>query len=83
MRKDKLLKWKKWRWFLIGGFIFIFLFAVAAEFTSRSNFCSVCHYMKPFYESWKASSHDQIECQVCHYPPGLKSKFRAKIEGLL
>lgn len=39
--------------------------------------------MKPFYESWKTSSHGQIECQVCHYPPGLRSKFRAKIEGLL
>ncbi len=77
------MKRKKWRWWLIGGAIFIFLFALAAEFTSRSSFCSVCHYMKPFYESWEVSSHGQIECQVCHYPPGLRSKFRAKIEGLL
>ncbi len=82
-RKKKLMKRRKWRWWLVGGAIFILLFGVAAEFTSRSSFCSVCHYMKPFYDSWKQSSHGQIECQVCHYPPGLRSKFRAKIEGLL
>jgi len=66
----------------IMGFILL-LFMASAKYTSHSKFCSVCHYMKPFYQSWESSSHSHIECNACHYPPGLKSKFRAKIEGLL
>lgn len=62
---------------------FLVFFITAAEFTSRSKFCSTCHYMKPFYQSWESSSHKEVECRVCHYPPGIQSKFRAKIEGLL
>lgn len=61
----------------------ILLFLASAEYTSHSKFCSTCHYMKPFYQSWQTSSHSQIECSTCHYRPGLKSKFRAKFEGLL
>lgn len=64
------------------GFILIF-FLGSVEYTSHSKFCSTCHYMKPFYQSWKTSSHSHIECNVCHYPPGVKSKLRAKVEGLL
>jgi len=72
--------------------IFISLLAFIAvvllgsiEFTSHSQFCSTCHYMKPFFKSWEESSHSDFECSVCHYPPGggLKSKLRKKIEGLV
>lgn len=64
------------------GFVLI-LFLGSVEYTSHSKFCSTCHYMKPFYQSWKTSSHGQIECNICHYPPGVRSKLRAKVEGLL
>jgi len=64
------------------GFLLL-LFIAAAEITSQSRFCSTCHYMKPFYQSWKTSSHGNIQCSVCHYPPGLRSFFRAKVEGLM
>lgn len=66
---------------IIGFFLVIFLGSV--EYTSHSKFCSTCHYMKPFYQSWKTSSHSHIECSTCHYPPGIRSKLRAKMEGLL
>jgi nitrate/TMAO reductase-like tetraheme cytochrome c subunit len=59
------------------------LFVVSVEVTSSSRFCSSCHYMKPFFESWKASTHKDVECRVCHYPPGVKSYLRTKIEGLV
>jgi len=62
---------------------FLLLFVFAVEFTSTSNFCSSCHYMKPFFESWKTSTHKDVQCKVCHYPPGMKSFFRTKIEGLV
>ncbi|MEW5902299.1 MAG: NapC/NirT family cytochrome c, partial [Acidobacteriota bacterium] len=74
---------KKWLVFLGGLGLFLLLFAASAEFTSHSPFCSVCHYMKPFYQSWKSSAHADIECSVCHYPPGVRGFFRAKTEGLL
>jgi len=61
----------------------ILLFVAAVEFTSTSSFCSSCHYMKPFFESWKTSTHKDVQCKVCHYPPGMKSFFRTKIEGLV
>ena len=63
--------------------VLLALFVVSVEVTSTSRFCSSCHYMKPFYESWQTSSHKDVECKVCHYPPGMKSFFRTKIEGLV
>jgi hypothetical protein len=39
--------------------------------------------MKPFFESWKTSTHKDVQCKVCHYPPGMKSFLRTKIEGLV
>jgi hypothetical protein len=38
--------------------------------------------MKPFYQSWKESAHADIECSACHYPPGIRSFLRVKLEGL-
>jgi nitrate/TMAO reductase-like tetraheme cytochrome c subunit len=63
--------------------IVLVLFVASVQLTSTSRFCSVCHYMKTFYESWKASSHKNVECSTCHYAPGLRSKLRAKMEGLV
>jgi nitrate/TMAO reductase-like tetraheme cytochrome c subunit len=62
---------------------FILLFVGVVEYTSTSGFCSACHYMKPFFESWKTSAHKEVECKACHYPPGVRSFFRTKIEGLV
>lgn len=67
---------------IILGFLLVLL-VVSVQVTSSSKFCAVCHYMKPFYKSWQESSHHNIECSTCHYPPGLRSKIRAKIEGLV
>ena len=65
----------------IMGFVLL-LFAGTAEYTSQHKFCSVCHYMKPFYKSWQESAHSGIECSKCHYPPGVRSFLRVKLEGL-
>lgn len=76
-------KRKKKRLFFLGGFVFLLLlFAGAAEYTSHSKFCSSCHYMKPFYQSWQESRHAEIECSACHYPPGISGFLRVKLEGL-
>ena len=81
---DKKKKRKKrLKIFLIALGAFLVVFVASVELTSTSKFCSACHYMKPFFQSWKESSHRQVECKVCHYPPGLRSTLRAKMEGLV
>ncbi len=77
-------RWKKWGIILgCGLFLFVIFSATAVTLTSKSSFCKSCHYMKPFYESWKTSAHSDVKCVDCHYPPGLKNKLRGKIEGLV
>lgn len=74
------------RYLLIAG---VALFGVAiltagtAVVTSRSSFCVTCHYMQPFYDSWKNSSHNKVECIECHFAPGLKGAIAGKLNGLV
>lgn len=48
------------------------------EYSAQPRFCVMCHYMKPFYEAWKTSSHNQVSCVQCHIPPGAKGFVRHK-----
>ncbi len=68
---------------LLGAFLIVTVLAV--QLTSHSGFCSSCHYMGPYFESWEESSHGQFECSKCHYPPkgGIFSKLGKKMEGLV
>ncbi|MFH2005250.1 MAG: NapC/NirT family cytochrome c [bacterium] len=63
---------------ILGG---VGMFA-AMEYTARPKFCSSCHNMKPYYESWKASSHKNVPCTDCHYEPGLLETFEGKFKAL-
>lgn len=83
-KKEKKKNKKKKRIIILSitGF-FLILTLGSIEYTSHSQFCNSCHYMKPFYQSWKTSSHSHIECNTCHYRPGIRSKLRAKVEGIL
>lgn len=75
---------KSWKVKLLVGFVALLVVTVlSAEFTSRPSFCPTCHYMEPFYESWKASSHNDVSCVTCHFPPGLAGTIRGKVEGLV
>jgi len=78
-------KRRKRRLLILLGFLaaLAVLLIASVEVTSSSRFCASCHYMKPFYESWQTSSHKDVACKACHYPPGLKSFFRTKIQGLV
>ena len=54
----------------------------AVEFSSSPTFCQTCHNMKPYYESWKESSHNQVACIECHIAPGIKGESMGKIQAL-
>jgi nitrate/TMAO reductase-like tetraheme cytochrome c subunit len=56
--------------------------AVAVEVTSQPSFCNSCHIMNSFYDSWKASSHTQVNCLDCHLQPGFAGYVKGKINGL-
>jgi nitrate/TMAO reductase-like tetraheme cytochrome c subunit len=66
----------------------VFIPAVAAlaflsiEVSSQPAFCGSCHYMAPYYESWKTSTHHDAACVECHIPPGIASEFRKKYEAV-
>lgn len=55
---------------------------LAIQVSSQPRFCGGCHYMTPYYESWKTSTHKDATCVECHIPPGLRSEFRKKYEAL-
>jgi len=60
-------------------------------YTSRSEFCGgSCHTMDEQFVAWKNNKHHasknetgmQAECVDCHFLPGEKHGFKAKMEGL-
>jgi nitrate/TMAO reductase-like tetraheme cytochrome c subunit len=57
--------------------------AFAASYTSRPQFCRSCHIMEPYYVSWQHSSHSDVSCVKCHFPPGIGEKVRGKVQGLV
>ncbi len=52
------------------------------EVTSTPKFCSTCHYMEPYVDAWKESTHSDVTCTDCHFPPGIKSKLRGKFTAI-
>ncbi|GAW93844.1 cytochrome c3 family protein [Calderihabitans maritimus] len=52
------------------------------EYTSRPQFCSSCHEMKPMYESWANSSHLTVDCLECHAEPGFTGLIKTKMGAL-
>jgi nitrate/TMAO reductase-like tetraheme cytochrome c subunit len=70
---------------LIGGMLLaVGLVAIfsAVEVSSRPQFCGSCHVMKPYYESWRESSHRNVACVECHIAPGVTAEIRKKYEAL-
>jgi hypothetical protein len=54
------------------------------EITENPAFCGKnCHIMKPYYDSWRTSSHNDVRCVECHYEPGLIGHLKGKINGLM
>lgn len=70
---------------VLGAFVLlmILLTAGAATYTSRPQFCISCHIMQPYYDSWAHSSHKDVSCIKCHFPPGAAEKIRGKMLGLV
>ncbi|MEW5702570.1 MAG: cytochrome c3 family protein [Candidatus Zixiibacteriota bacterium] len=78
---------KRWiKRIVLGGVIAVLaavvLFGGAVLYTNRSDFCTTCHYMQPFYDAWASSSHHMVPCRDCHYEPGYTSVVTGKFRDL-
>lgn len=78
---------------ILGGSFLILLAAWGGVeyYTVQSSFCGgSCHTMTEQYDTWKSNTHHadknpdgmQAECVTCHFLPGEKYSFKAKMEGL-
>ncbi|NOZ74767.1 MAG: hypothetical protein GXO90_05235 [FCB group bacterium] len=67
----------------VAGIIILAIVLVGTiEVTSSPKFCTTCHYMEPYVNAWKASSHSNVTCTDCHFPPGIKNKVKGKFTAL-
>jgi hypothetical protein len=78
---SKLLRFIKY--FSTAIVLLVILTAAAAEYTSRPAFCPTCHYMETFYQSWRVSAHNRVDCVECHFEPGISGTVRGKLNGLV
>ncbi|MHB0938201.1 MAG: NapC/NirT family cytochrome c [Armatimonadota bacterium] len=56
--------------------------AVGLQYSQKPKFCTTCHNMQPYYDSWKTSAHKEVKCIECHYKPGIKNELQKKFEAL-
>lgn len=52
------------------------------EYSPSPNFCRGCHFMRPYHESWRHSSHRKVNCLGCHLDPGTLNELRGKWKTL-
>jgi nitrate/TMAO reductase-like tetraheme cytochrome c subunit len=69
--------------FGINVFLLLVILTISAEITSRPAFCPTCHYMETFYQSWRTSAHNKVDCVECHFEPGISGTVRGKLNGLV
>lgn len=57
------------------------LLSVPFYLTVQPSFCPKCHVVKGEYESWKKSSHWDVDCLACHSSPGIIGSFILYAKG--
>ena len=60
---------------------FIVIVAGLFKVSETPFFCGLCHNMKIYVESWKASSHRNVDCIKCHYKPGFVEPPEGEVAG--
>lgn len=65
------------------GVAVLVLSAYSVKLTEHPRFCTSCHYMGNYYESWQHSSHKDVACVKCHYEPGVQAEVEGKMAGMV
>ncbi|MFW6163503.1 MAG: NapC/NirT family cytochrome c, partial [Planctomycetota bacterium] len=66
---------------LCGGVLVLSAYSV--KITEHPKFCTSCHNMGKYYESWQHSSHADVACVQCHYEPGVEAELEGKMAGMI
>jgi len=67
----------------LGLVIFGVVGAVAGmKYSSRPDFCTNCHLMKPAVAAWASTPHKGVTCLDCHADPGTVGYVKQKMRGL-
>ena len=64
--------------FLVWGAVYA-LGYIGLEIAEQPKFCTVCHNMKPAYETYEKSFHAGIPCGECHNAPGMKGFVKGEV----
>jgi nitrate/TMAO reductase-like tetraheme cytochrome c subunit len=56
--------------------------SLMVKVTSEPAFCVTCHFMKPYFDSWRTSSHKNVDCIKCHVPPGIEGTIKHKFMAI-
>nr|NIM99551.1 hypothetical protein [candidate division Zixibacteria bacterium] len=67
---------------IVGLVAAVIMTFIGLQYSAKSEFCKVCHYMLPFYNGWATSSHNMVPCVECHYPPSVEKEIKGKIKAL-
>ncbi len=51
------------------------------EYSAQPSFCTNCHNMQPYYDSWATSTHNGVPCIRCHYAPGIRAEAMGKVQA--
>jgi len=67
----------------LAGIAFLLVFFIAStellHWTESTQFCSMCHVMKPEVTAYHNSAHARAECGTCHIGPGAVPAIQAKL----
>lgn len=74
---NKILK-KTSIWTGVWAIIFLSFATAGSLYTSKNNFCGLCHYEKKYVNSWNKSIHKDVNCVSCHVEPGVVGFFVEK-----
>ncbi|MFQ6032096.1 MAG: cytochrome c3 family protein [Candidatus Zixiibacteriota bacterium] len=67
---------------IVGLVAFGILTFIGFQYSAKSEFCTLCHFMQPYYDAWANSSHNMVPCVECHYPPSVEKEIKGKIKAL-
>ena len=67
---------------IVGLVALVMLIYIGLQYSAKPEFCTFCHYMDPYYDSWKTSSHSMVPCVECHYPPSVEQELKGKVKAV-
>jgi len=69
--------------FSIVGLVALVIFTYTGlQYSAKPEFCKICHYMEPYYDGWKTSTHNMVPCVECHYPPSVEQELKGKVKAV-